>query len=124
MAQCTAHRKNSDRCKNDAIKGGSVCRVHGGSAKQVREAAQRRLATLVDPAIGTLAKSLKSKQGNVALGAARDILDRAGFKPTDKTEIEQKTTHILDPELRALLVKALPYDYVTDKRKATESTTA
>lgn len=89
MAQCTAHRKNGDRCKAPAIKGGTVCRVHGGAAPQVRDAARLRLLALVDPALATLGRSLdlKGNQAQVALAAARDVLDRAGFKSTEKLEI-------------------------------------
>ena len=43
--QCTARSKRSgERCRAFAIRGGKVCRAHGGAAVQVRQAAQRRLA--------------------------------------------------------------------------------
>lgn len=41
---CTARRQDGEPCRAPAIKGGSVCRVHGGRAPQVRAAAARRLA--------------------------------------------------------------------------------
>jgi len=42
--RCTAWCKARDaRCKNRPMRGGRVCRVHGGAAGQVRAAAQRRL---------------------------------------------------------------------------------
>ncbi|HZU54831.1 MAG TPA: hypothetical protein VFA06_03075 [Actinocrinis sp.] len=41
--KCAARRRNGLPCGNYAISGGKVCRVHGGSARQVRRAAQRRL---------------------------------------------------------------------------------
>ena len=37
-----------------AIRGGTVCRRHGGSAPQVRAAANRRLAAMALPAVGRL----------------------------------------------------------------------
>jgi hypothetical protein len=44
--QCSAVSKRSGRqCKGQAIEGATVCRLHGGSAPQVRRAAERRLAT-------------------------------------------------------------------------------
>jgi hypothetical protein len=44
--QCTARSKRSGvRCKNWAMRGASVCRIHGGAAAQVKAAAQRRLET-------------------------------------------------------------------------------
>lgn len=41
--QCTATAKSrGQRCTQPAIAGGTVCRFHGGSAPQVRDAAERR----------------------------------------------------------------------------------
>lgn len=63
--------------------------MHGGKAPQTMAAAKLRLAALVDPAIGVLAKAMKDqkKQPASALAAARDVLDRAGLKPADQIEI-------------------------------------
>lgn len=45
MSQCTATAHGSgERCRAPAIRGATVCQAHGGSAPQVRAAAQRRLA--------------------------------------------------------------------------------
>lgn len=44
MGQCTATSRKGKRCRMPAIRGGTVCRMHGGSAPQVRAAANRRLA--------------------------------------------------------------------------------
>lgn len=71
----------------DAIKGGSVCRVHGGSAPQVRAAAKQRLLEMVNPALAALSQVLKQKKDHKArVSASNSVLDRAGFKPTDKFE--------------------------------------
>jgi hypothetical protein len=40
---CSAKRRDGNRCQAPAIPGGFVCRHHGGSALQVRAAAQLRL---------------------------------------------------------------------------------
>ena len=37
-------RRTGEQCKSPAIKGGEVCRMHGGAARQVRAAAERRRA--------------------------------------------------------------------------------
>jgi hypothetical protein len=44
---------------------------------------------LVDPAIGVLAKRMKEdgKLPALALSAAKDVLDRNGFKPTEKHDV-------------------------------------
>ena len=44
LMRCTASRKDGKPCGSWAIKGATVCRVHGGAARQVRAAAARRLA--------------------------------------------------------------------------------
>lgn len=41
--RCTAHTKTGPQCRNWAIPGGNVCRLHGGRAPQVQAAARRRL---------------------------------------------------------------------------------
>jgi hypothetical protein len=41
---CKAHRSDGEPCKLSPIKGGEVCRVHGGSVKRTRAAANRRVA--------------------------------------------------------------------------------
>lgn len=90
MAQCVAHRKsNGQRCKSQAIAGATVCRMHGGGAPQVREAARLRLLALVDPALAALDKAMRSQgkspaHNSVAVQAARDVLDRNGLKVADE----------------------------------------
>lgn len=46
------------------------------------------LGSLSSKAIRTLNDLLTDDNSNVRLGAAKDILDRTGYKPTDKTQIE------------------------------------
>lgn len=63
--------------------------MHGGGAPQVKRRAEERLAALVDPAIAKLSKIVRSKSNtNVQLQAARDILDRNGYKPKDVVVVE------------------------------------
>ena len=87
--QCTAQRKRGQgRCTRHAIEGGNVCIMHGGKAPQVMRSARERIAEMVDPALGVLYKAMKMRaKGSpapLAVVAARDILDRAGYKATDK----------------------------------------
>ena len=77
----------------NAITGAVVCKMHGGSAPQVRRAALARLAALVDPAISRLTTLIASEHEPTSLGAVKDVLDRTGFKPTDKLE---QTTVVYD----------------------------
>lgn len=64
-----------------------MCIVHGGRAPQVQEAAKLRLAMLVDPALEVMFESLGPKQpAAIRLSAAKDILDRTGYKPVERSE--------------------------------------
>jgi hypothetical protein len=47
--RCRARRKSGKPCGNPPMAGGFVCRMHGGSAPQVKRAAAQRLADLIDP---------------------------------------------------------------------------
>ncbi|WP_405216001.1 HGGxSTG domain-containing protein [Agrococcus sp. Ld7] len=40
--RCSARRKSGGACRNYAIRGATVCRMHGGAAPQVKAAAQVR----------------------------------------------------------------------------------
>lgn len=44
--KCTATARTGNQCGNWAVKGASVCRMHGGSAPQVRQAAKARAASI------------------------------------------------------------------------------
>jgi hypothetical protein len=99
--QCHAHRRDGNRCSAPAIPGGTVCRVHGGSAPQVQRAARRvvlmeRLAAAVeawqaDPGIPG---QLTSRQ--------IDLLGKAAIAERDLAEYERKLTviRLLRTELR------------------------
>lgn len=86
---CTARRRNGTQCLNYAIKGASVCRMHGGSAPQVRAAAQVRLLMQADNLMAALLKiALDDKQPVAArLIAIRDGLDRANLAATQNIEL-------------------------------------
>ncbi len=84
MKQCTAHRKNGDRCKLRPIKGGTVCHKHGGSAPQVKRKAIERLLEAADPAAAELVRlALHGQSDQVKLNAIRDLLDRAQVGKSD-----------------------------------------
>lgn len=102
--QCTATAKSTgERCKRDAIKGGNVCPVHGGSAKQVKEKAQERLNEMADSTTANVQQDIEDLQDEYE--AADDpetkldilaeirkhwkiILDRTGHGPSEKREME------------------------------------
>lgn len=66
-------------CGNAPIKGGTVCKFHGGNLPQVKAAAQRRLLAMVIPSLVRL-NDLIHQDTHLAtsLGAIRTVLERAG----------------------------------------------
>jgi hypothetical protein len=46
--RCSSHRTDGEPCRAFAIEGGTVCRVHGGSAEQVRYVARLQQAEAAD----------------------------------------------------------------------------
>ena len=93
----TAHRKTGEPCQRYPIHGGTVCATHGGSAPQVKKAARRRLAELVDPSITTLGHLISARTSHrkgaplrypaQALSAAKDVLDRTGHQAVVELDI-------------------------------------
>lgn len=78
---CTASRTGGQKCKAHAIAGATVCRVHGGSAPQVIDAARRRILAAADPVAARLisiALNKKTKHPD-AMVAIREVLNRAGL---------------------------------------------
>ncbi len=85
---CSARKTNGEPCNASPIRGGNVCRMHGGSAPQVKAKAQERLQRGV-PAMLRMLNELASDEDvppGVRLNAIRDWLDRAGVDR--KIEIE------------------------------------
>src|SRR5215472_12033511 len=82
-ARCTARRSNGTPCRAPAIRGGTVCQAHGGSAPQVQAKARIRImmaADVVAARLITIATSKRTKHAD-AIAAARDLLNRAGIAP-------------------------------------------
>jgi hypothetical protein len=76
------------QCRMWAIRGGPVCRKHGGSLPNVKRAAAAKLAMAANPAIEKLIHIALVKRGvddRDRIRAICAILDRAGI--TGKTEI-------------------------------------
>lgn len=93
--KCKAIKKTGIRCGKWAIKGGSVCPTHGGSAPQVKKKAALRLLAMVEPALVEL-EELVVQNGHLPtkLGAIRTVLERAGDEAIGalKQRAEEKDT--------------------------------
>jgi len=88
--RCTATaNRTGERCRAAAIKGGTVCRMHGGALPQVKRAAKDRLMAMVDPALVELRKIIDRTDASDAdkLRAIQMVLDRTGFKPGVQIEV-------------------------------------
>jgi len=74
-----------------------------------------RIATHVPTAIGTIVKIMNNEgeKGGIRLKAAQDLLDRAGYKPSDRIEIRTEdvdtmTTGDIKDHIRKLLQEVDP----------------
>lgn len=88
--RCTATSKvTGERCGSTPPPGGTVCKWHGGAAPQVKAKVEERIALMVDPALVALRHLVDTADSDsVRLSAIKDILDRAGYKPRDKTDLK------------------------------------
>ncbi len=87
--RCKAHScRTKQPCKNWAIIGGTVCRVHGGSAPQVRRRAQLRFAEARDASLEKYMLQLKRDEVPPAttMAAARDFAKTV-------SELEDREAH-------------------------------
>lgn len=89
---CNGHNNRGEQCGKTPIKGATVCRTHGGSAPQVRAAAeQRQLAAAADEALKaslwpglTNATPVKDPVASLErlAGALEQLVDQAGDRVT------------------------------------------
>lgn len=87
MQRCGKHTRSGRDCHNWAIRGGTVCRMHGGAAPQVKAKAEDRLRAMVTPALDRLEKLIEDESPSVALSAVKDVLDRAGYGAKQRLEV-------------------------------------
>ena len=96
--KCTAHStRTKELCNRWAMKGQTVCMMHGGKAPQALAKAQAaieqadlRIRGLAIPAVDAIERLLLADSEAVILRAAKDILDRGGLKAKDRIEIDTK----------------------------------
>lgn len=92
--RCVAHKAhNGERCKNAAIKGGTVCRFHGGATKHVQKSARERFNDLIDPMINIAHDIAKeAEEGKLSasdrIAFMKFVADRTGFIPGKTVNID------------------------------------
>jgi hypothetical protein len=75
------------------VLGATVCASHGASAPHVREAARKRLEAMILPALATVREAmLRGDSFTVRLQAARDVLDRCGYRAADLVAVDNQVT--------------------------------
>lgn len=79
--RCKYTKRNGEQCKNAPIKGGTVCKKHGGAAAHVQRKATERLQSMINPALVELNKILVAPgtSDGDKLRAVAMVLDRTGF---------------------------------------------
>jgi hypothetical protein len=91
--RCTAHNRQGGVCGHWATPGQRVCFLHGSKSPQAVANAEERLKALVHPAITGLQELINNADSDsVRLSAIRDLLDRTGYKPSEKIESTGDTT--------------------------------
>lgn len=118
-SRCTAKSKTTGKqCAQLAILGGNVCRFHGGAAPQVQRTAKERIAAAALLSLTGLELDAKelAKRGTrgdkVKYLVAKDLLDRAGFKPKIEVEHSGLIEHIVT-RLQAARKRTGPADQST-----------
>ena len=87
---CTAHTAKGVPCSGPALIGATVCRMHGGSAPQVKEVAARvKLEELIGPSLARLKQLVEDDDTlqQVHLGAVKLVLEMTGFKAPTQVEV-------------------------------------
>jgi hypothetical protein len=92
---CTARRTNGQPCRNAPINGATVCRVHGGSAPQVKRKAAERLAEARDAALTKLLGMIEAGQidARVALDAVVKLTEQV---ETLEGRVARREGHVVD----------------------------
>ena len=117
--QCTATNRAGQRCGQSAIKGGTICRAHGGAAPQVRRKAALRLLELVDPAIAVLAREMVNADKSAdRQRAANSVLDRAGVPRTATVIDGESAKSLLVERINALRGEAELPEMTDDEKDA------
>ncbi len=115
MVRCSAHKKSGEQCKKWAIRGGTVCRFHGGAAGQVKRKAAARIEASLDRAAIAVVRLMEDADTPpaVKLAAARDLLDRGNLTGKQIVEV-QGAPAPWQVVLQKIVVRATPEELAED----------
>jgi hypothetical protein len=110
MGRCGRRAKHSGQaCRNWAMHGQTVCRIHGGKAPQALRKAEQRIRDLEHPAISQVAFEMQHGDTSaVRFAAARWLLELLGHKAIERVQqdgrilIEVELVDRVPPVQRAL----------------------
>lgn len=89
--RCTARTTSGKPCRKYPIAGGAVCRVHGGSAPQVKAAAERRIAEAKAlKALGTYGRQIDINPVEALLEEIRWTAGHVAWLRERVQEVEQQ----------------------------------
>ena len=85
--------------------GNQACKLRRECAEEITEELHRNFAEIAPRALNILTDLAENAESeSVRLGATRDLLDRAGFRPVDRHEIvKQKSIEELNAQLVSLV---------------------
>lgn len=88
-----------------------VCNKINDYLAEEKQVVEGRIKTLSMKAIETVSELMDSDDDSVRLNASKDILDRAGHKPTDKQEVNVNVSYEQNMEN---LLEGVDYTFVND----------
>jgi hypothetical protein len=107
MTQCSARAKSTgERCRCSAIRGGTVCHKHGGSAPQVKRKARERILLARNLACERLVEQLAANivEPRETITATRDL--SRTLNELDDHEAGSHSASVVDDWLATLRGKA------------------
>lgn len=97
---CAARTRAGTRCHLAVPAGSRYCERHGDPAERARQKVAARLRALAPRALEALQALMdQAEQDAVRLQAARDVLDRAGYKAPSRHEVSGPAGHPVAVEL-------------------------
>ena len=98
--RCTAHNRAGQPCGKYSMRGGTVCRAHGGAAPQTQakaqamvELAELRLRNLAPRAVAELESLVTGAESEqVRLQAANSLVDRSVGRAKERIQVAAAIT--------------------------------